>query len=62
MKKIFFGGNGEALTDFLTLSVDNDSGISLQFFGECQLFDDCDESIRNFSPEFYFMKVEEHQN
>ena len=46
MKKVFFGENGEAINEFLALSVDSDSGISLQYFGECQLFDTCDQSIR----------------
>ena len=39
LRNIFLNGNGEANTNFLHLSVNNDSKINIQYFNECSLFD-----------------------
>ena len=40
MRKIFLTGNGEAVSDFLSISVNNNnSNINLKHFNECIMFD-----------------------
>lgn len=50
MHTIFLNKNGEANTNFLYMSVNNDSKINIQYFNECSLFDYGDDFIKSLGP------------
>lgn len=57
MKKVFMAGKGDLIQDFLNISVNNiDSVINLKYFKECLIFDEAQQTISEFNPQFYCMR------